>query len=170
MKVSATIISIICLIPLIAYPDYHKSPLKRVRHFEQVHIRNKKDKPVFDMPAKRLATQSPSFFVSEDNLDLHESFSGYNPATETAFSKLTIGDKAIDMIKNARTQIVASVFLFDIMYSKKEPKRDIVKELTDTLVAKKREHPGMNITIVLDPITPAELRWLSWSTRIPRSA
>jgi len=56
------------------------------------------------------------------------------------------------MIKNAKKQIVASVFLFDTMYSKQEPQRDIVKELTDTVVAQKQALPEMNITLVLDPI------------------
>lgn len=139
MKVSAYFIVLISLLPA-------------GTHAEEIAKSRKSTKIAFDLPPTRLATKSPTFYVSEDYIDLHESFSGYNATTEARFSTLTIGDKAIDMIKNAQRQVVASVFLFDTMYAKQAPQRDIVKELTDTVVAQKREHPEMNITLVLDPI------------------
>jgi len=146
------VIALIGLLPLNASASGLDSLAKHIRHFQQVLRRSESTKTPFDMPATRLATQSPSFYVSEDQIELHESFSGYNAATQTRFSTLTIGDKAIDMIKNAKRQIVASVFLFDTMYAKDEPQRDIVKELTDAVVAQKRAYPEMNVTLVLDPI------------------
>lgn len=120
------------------------------------------------MPAKRLATKSPSFYLSEDQIELHGSFSGYNPVTQTRFSMLTIGDKAVDMIKNAKGQIVASIFLFDALYAKQKPQCDIVKELTDAVVAQKRKYPEMNITLVLDPINRSYGRRIAPAVQILR--
>ena len=152
MKVSAYFIVLISLSPVGTHAGNSESLPKQVGHVEQVAKSRKNAEIPFDLPPTRLATKSPSFYVSDDHIELHESFSGYNAATETRFSTLTIGDKAIDMIKNARRQIAASVFLFDTMYAKQTPQRDIVKELTDTVVAQKQRHPEMNVTLVLDPI------------------
>ncbi|MHC4395530.1 MAG: phospholipase D-like domain-containing protein [Planctomycetota bacterium] len=104
---------------------------------------------------RRLAVYSPWFYVSEDDIDLQESYSGFNPHTQQRFSHLTIGDKAIDMINNADKVILASTFLFDIFYSSREPQLDIVKEITSAVVQKKKNNPAVSMVLVLDPINRA---------------
>lgn len=103
----------------------------------------------------RLDTQSPWFSVAEEDLGLQESYSGINPETGEQFSHLTIGDKALEMIANAKKLVLASVFLFDTMKAQGTTTRDIVKEFTDLLVRKKKENPEIKIVIILDPINKA---------------
>ena len=103
----------------------------------------------------RLAAQSPWFWVSEENIALQASYSGFDPAKQQRFSSLTIGDKALDMIADANELIFASVFLFDTMYSKNKPPRDIVKELTEALIEKKKLNGQIKIVVILDPINKA---------------
>ena len=104
---------------------------------------------------QRLTTQSPWFYISEDAIALQESYSGFDPQKGKRFSRLTIGDKALDMIENANELILASVFLFDTTHSENKPERDIVKELTNSLVKKKKDNPGISIVVILDPINKA---------------
>ena len=151
-RLSMLVLLVMVLLPSGLHASHYRSPIHRHKQFQRTRQRNRIEKPSFDFPAKRLTTKSPSYYVSDDSVDLYESFSGFDPNTESRFSNLTIGDKALDMIQKAQTQIVASVFLFDTMVSSKEPPRDIVRELTDAVVAKKKECPEINITLVLDPI------------------
>ena len=104
---------------------------------------------------KRLTVQSPWFHVPEDDIDLQESYSGFNPQTQQRFSHLTIGDKALDMINDANKVILASVFLFDIVYSSEEPPRDIVNDITNAFIEKKKNNPAISVVIVLDPVNRA---------------
>lgn len=110
---------------------------------------------------KRLTVCSPWFYVSEDDIDLQESYSGFDPRTQQRFSHLTIGDKAIDMINNAEDVILASVFLFDIFYSKDQPQRDIVGEITNAVVQKKKDNPQISVVLILDPVNRAYGRRIS---------
>jgi len=104
---------------------------------------------------RRLAAQSPWFWVSEEKIALQASYSGFDPQSQQRFSRLSIGDKALDMIADANELILASVFLFDTMYSKNKPPRDIVKELTEALIEKKKLNPRIRIVVILDPINRA---------------
>ena len=104
---------------------------------------------------QRLAVYSPWFYVSEDDIDLQESYSGFDPQTQQRFSHLTIGDKAIEMINNSNNIILASVFLFDILPSSQKPNRDIVKDITDAIIEKKKTNPAISVVIVLDPVNRA---------------
>jgi hypothetical protein len=113
------------------------------------------------IPARRLSTESPWFYVADAQVDLHESYSGYNPQLAKRFSHLTIGDKAIEMIHSAKKLIVASVFLFDNMYNYQKPPRDIVKELTDALIKKRTENDDLTIVVVLDPLNRAYAKRIS---------
>lgn len=108
-----------------------------------------------DTKPRRLAAQSPWFWISQDKIALQESYSGFNPQTQQRFSRLSIGDKALDMIADANELIFASVFLFDTVYSNNEPERDIVKEITDALTSKKKLNPQIRIVLILDPINKA---------------
>ena len=105
-----------------------------------------------DTKAKRLATRSPWFYMSEDDIDLQASYSGFDPKSNSRFSHLNIGDKALTMIEAADKTIVASAFLFDVLYSEAPPERDIVGELTTALVKKKKQEPDITIAIILDPV------------------
>ncbi len=101
---------------------------------------------------RRLTTQSPWFYVSEDDVALQESYSGFDPQKQKRFSSLTIGDKALDMIENADKLVIGSAFLFDTMYSEYKPGRDIVTELTNALIEKKKQNHRITIVVILDPI------------------
>ncbi|MHC4740215.1 MAG: phospholipase D-like domain-containing protein [Planctomycetota bacterium] len=104
---------------------------------------------------KRLTVHSPWFYVSADDVDLQETYSGFDPRTQQRFSHLTIGDKAIDMINNADEVILASTFLFDVFYSEDQPQRDIVEEITTAVVQKKKSNPEISIVLILDPVNRA---------------
>ncbi len=108
-----------------------------------------------DSVPQRLAARSPWYPVTEDDIDLHVSYSGWNTSTEERVSHLSIYKKAIDMITRANRYIVASVFLFDCMYSGSEPPFDLVARLTDLLVEKKLADSSLVIAIVLDPVNKA---------------
>jgi hypothetical protein len=104
---------------------------------------------------KRLTVHSPWFYVSDDDVDLQEAYSGFDPRTQQRFSHLTIGDKAIDMINNADEVILASTFLFDVFYSEDQPQRDIVEEITTAVVQKKKSNPEISVVLILDPVNRA---------------
>lgn len=102
----------------------------------------------------RFCTESKWVNVSKSQIKLLCSYSGFNPKTNKRVSHLEIGDCALDMIRNSKDTIVASAFLFDVMTSNNN-NRDIAKEITDTLIEKKRANPNIKITIMLDPINAA---------------
>jgi len=104
---------------------------------------------------ERLTAHSPWFYVSDDDVDIQEDYSGFDPRTQQRFSHLNIGDKAIDMINNADEVILASVFLFDVFYSKDQPHRDIVEEITTSIVQKKKGNPEISVVLILDPVNRA---------------
>ena len=104
---------------------------------------------------ERLKVHSPWFYVSEDDVDLQESYIGFDPQTQRRFAHLTIGDKAIEMINDADKVILASVFLFDVLYVDREPQRDIVNEISNAIIEKKRSNPTITVVVVLGPINRA---------------
>jgi len=104
---------------------------------------------------KRLAVHSPWFYVSEDDVDLQESYNGLNPQTQQTFYHLTIDDKAIEMINNSQKIILASIFLFDTLYPGQKPPIDIANKMADAIIAKKKSNPDITAVIVLDPINRA---------------
>jgi len=107
------------------------------------------------LASERLTVHSPWFYVSDDDVDLQEAYSGFDPSTQQRFSHLTIGDKAIDMINNSSKVILASTFLFDVFYSEDQPQRDIVEEITAAVVQKKKSNPGISVVLILDPVNRA---------------
>ncbi len=108
-----------------------------------------------DSVPQRLATRSPRFPVTENDIDLHVSYSGWNTAKQERVSHLAIYKKAIAMINRAQRYIVASVFLFDCMYSGTEPPFDLVAQFTDLLIAKKQADTTITIAVMLDPLNKA---------------
>lgn len=102
--------------------------------------------------ALRVNNESPIFYVEDKDVELFESYAGFDEVKQESFHNLTIHKKAKQMIADAKDYIIASVFLFDNMYSQKEPTFDLVKQLTDQLLAKKRENPSIVINIILDPL------------------
>lgn len=130
------------------------------KHKQNVPVRVRSAEP------RRINNESNWFRVNEDDVDLHLNYTGVRPDGEQLVH-LEIGDKAMDMIRNADRLVVASVFLFDSIYAKDgDPMRDIVQELTDLLVAKKQATPGLHVAIILDPshrayghrVSPSEKR------------
>ncbi len=104
---------------------------------------------------QRLATRSPLFPVTEDDVALHMSYAGWNVAQKKRVEHIEIYKKAFEMINNAERYIVASVFLFDCMYSGVEPSFDLVTKFTDMLIKKKQADSAITIVIVLDPLNKA---------------
>ena len=107
---------------------------------------------VYDITAKRLTVRSPWFAVGVDDVELQASYSGYDIEKQERFSRLAIGDKALEMIAGANDVILGTAFLFDILSMESAPYRDIVEELTTELIKKKQQNPDIVIAIVLDPI------------------
>lgn len=103
-------------------------------------------------PKNRVATNSGWFKVDESDVNFVMTYNGFNYKTHKRVRNREIIYKALDMIKNAEKQITLSVFLFDNMYSKTIPDFDVVEELTNTLLAKKKEKPEIKITVILDPL------------------
>lgn len=114
---------------------------------------------------QRLATRSPWFPVTEDDVELHVSYAGWNIVEKKRVEHIAIYKKAIDMITQAEQYIVASVFLFDCMYSGVEPSFDLVTKFTDLLVQKKLADSTITIAIVLDPLNRAYADRMSTSVQ-----
>lgn len=106
----------------------------------------------------RLAVNSDWFTVSEDDVSFYMTYNGMDLENHKRIRNREIAYKALDMIKNAQKQIIASVFLFDNMYSKTKPDFDVVEELTKTLIDKKQSNPDIKITVILDPLHRAYSR------------
>jgi hypothetical protein len=109
----------------------------------------------YDTTPKRLMTQSPWFYVAEEDVDLQVSYSGFDPDKRERFSELDIAPKALEMIQNANKVVIASIFLFDTLYSDDEIKWDVVADFTDLLVQKKKENPNITVALILDPVNRA---------------
>lgn len=124
-------------------------------------------------PAPRLEADSGWLPVAPGGVDLHLSYSGFKPKDGSITEgervrRLNIGKKALAMLNEAKTTIVASAFLFDSMYSTApesteaaptpvqiEEERKITQVFRDLLVKKRQENPQMLIAVVLDPINRA---------------
>ena len=103
-------------------------------------------------PPIRLSACSPFYYVSENNLELFASYSWFDPVAQKRSYDLTIGDKTLDMIRNAKKFIIATAFLFDCFYSETRVERDIVGELTEAIILQKKKYPHMTAVLILDPI------------------
>jgi len=122
-------------------------------------------KPQIQPKPRRLSTHSPWFPVNQSDVELHESYSGWDIQNQERFSRLTIEIQAKQMIAQAQSSIVVSMFLFDNLYSKTTPPWDLVRELTNLLVWKKKQNPKMPIAVIFDPINKAYADRMSESTR-----
>jgi hypothetical protein len=109
----------------------------------------------YDLAPRRLTVESPVFYVSENDIDLQASYSGFDPNTQKRFSRLTINRKVMEMINDSNRVILASIFLFDIIYSDQQPQIDIVNEITNAIIEKKKSDPSITVVFVLDPINRA---------------
>ena len=109
----------------------------------------------YDTQPKRLTVRSPWFEVNDADVELQASYSGYDLKTQKRFSRLAIGNKALEMIADANDIIVGTAFLFDVLNSDGQPVRDIVDELTTAIEKKKKQNPDIVIAIVLDPLNKA---------------
>ena len=103
-------------------------------------------------PPARLSVCSPFYHVCEDDLELFASYSWFAPDKQKRFYKLSIGDKTLDMIRNAKKFVIAGAFLFDCFYSETKTERDIVAELTEAIILQKKKYPRMTAVLILDPI------------------
>ncbi|AQQ72360.1 hypothetical protein SMSP2_02743 [Limihaloglobus sulfuriphilus] len=115
----------------------------------------------------RINVKSPWFPVEEEQLELQISYSGFNPDTQKKFSRLSIGEKTLEMIREAEELIFATVFLFDI-FKVEQPMDHIAEKLTDTILESKSQNPRLKAALILDPVnraysdfqSPAEKRLL----------
>ncbi len=124
---------------------------------------------------KRTNNLSPEFMVPESAVDFLMNYTGYTYTNEARtagrrFFEGEIGPRVLEMIDQAATHIILSVFLFDSFYSDEAPKRDVVKILTRALVDKRRTHPDIHIAVILDPSHRAYGRRESKSVREFREA
>lgn len=101
---------------------------------------------------ERLDVESGYFYVSPDDVQLYASYAWRDDSTGEREYNLEIGDKALRMINNSQEMIVASVFLFDTIYGDSPAERDIVGELTDAVILRKKQYPDMVVVLILDPI------------------
>lgn len=146
MKRPAVILSALALLVGAGWPAAAKPG---TRAWEK-HRDNAPPPPRSSAPS-RIANESDWFTVDENDLGLYLNYTGIRPDGEQLIH-LEIGDKVIDMIERADQFIVASVFLFDSFYADEEiPVRDIVRELTELLVARKKASPALRIAVILDP-------------------
>ncbi|MCE9615530.1 MAG: hypothetical protein K8T26_14760 [Lentisphaerae bacterium] len=118
---------------------------------------------------RRIGNHSPAFPVPTNALGFYMNYTGftYTNAARTDGTRTYhegIGPKVLDMIANADTHIILSVFLFDNFYSEAPVDRDIVGVLTKALLARRTARPDIHIALILDPshaaygqrISPAE--------------
>lgn len=68
-----------------------------------------------------------------------------------------IFDAALTLIRNAETFVLADFFLFNDYQGRaaNAAHRDLCREFTDTLLAKKKERPGIRMVVVTDPVNQA---------------
>lgn len=116
-------------------------------------------------PEKRLSVRSPWFQVSEDDVEFVMTYNGFDEKEVERVRFRNIFPKGVEMIENARTRILASFFLFDNMYGSHNPKHDIVHEVTELLIQKKKDHPKIKIAVILDPLHRSYARRVSPSVK-----
>lgn len=104
---------------------------------------------------KRLAACSPWYSVQQEDIELYESYTWYDHQLQQRFHKLNICDKALDMISKSEKNLIICAFLFDCLYPKAPAPRDIVTELTNAAIARKKEYPEMTVILILDPVNKA---------------
>jgi hypothetical protein len=98
-----------------------------------------------------LDLESPWFTVDEQQLALHVSWSGWLQTEQRRVSYREIGPKVLDMIANARSAVVISVFLFDNFYSEEPTTWDVVAAITDAIIKQKVRYPDLVVALILDP-------------------
>lgn len=101
---------------------------------------------------KRLSVDSGWFYLDENNTDFFMTYNAWDNLHHKRKRTRQIFQKALQMIKSAQHHIVASFFLFDNMYSSTIVDLDIVEKISNTLIEKKRNNPGINIALILDPL------------------
>jgi len=106
--------------------------------------------------AERMTNSSPWLAQSESDANILYSYSAWNRSEAKREARLQIGKAALDMISRADEYLVASVFLFDNMYSEaSDPDYDIVGEIFETIKNQKERKPNLKVALVLDPLHKA---------------
>jgi hypothetical protein len=116
-------------------------------------------------PEMRTAVKSPWFHTDDSAVDFVMTYNGWDILKSERIRHRGISAKAKDMIIKAKKSIVASVFLFDNMYGSNEPEYNVVNDLTNLLIKKKKDNPEMNIVVILDPLNRAYSRRVSPSVQ-----
>ncbi len=109
-------------------------------------------------PDLRLNQKSPIFNVSQKDVSLWATTNHWNFLTNQRIKKLEIENKVLDMIEQAQTRVVMSVFLFDNMFAESPSKFDITGKITRLLVSKLRSIPDFKVALILDPLHRAYSR------------
>jgi phosphatidylserine/phosphatidylglycerophosphate/cardiolipin synthase-like enzyme len=122
------------------------------------------------LPLRRTQILSPSFRVPDSDVALFMDYTGFKYADEARTNGVRafesgITPKILKMIEEAETHIILSVFLFDCIYAETESPRDVVREVTDALIRKHREKPGIRIAVILDSTNKAYGRRVSEAER-----
>jgi hypothetical protein len=102
-----------------------------------------------ETPPQRLNCRSPWYAIQNEEVGLYTNYCGWDELRQQRVVHLEIGEKVLRMVKEADELIVATFFLFDDLFAN-EPGGDYVSQMTDLLVAKKRENPSIRIVLILD--------------------
>ena len=121
-------------------------------------------------PVRRTGVRSPVFHVADADVAFFMDYTGFRYADETRsrgerFFNSEIVPKVLDMIDAAETHIILSVFLFDCIHAAAGSSRDVVREVTDALLRKRKAKPGIRIVLILDPANKAYGRRVSEAER-----
>ena len=75
-----------------------------------------------------------------------------DPSGERAFDQ-QIFDRAFKMIASAQRFVLVDMFLYnDFQGPRPEPHRQLARQMTEVLVARKKRSPGMRIVVITDPV------------------
>ena len=103
----------------------------------------------------RLEVNTPYYHIDESDVDLHSTYNGWDKIDNKRLRTREISKKALEMIKQADKTILITTFLFDCMLSESTSPYDIVLEFKNLLIDKKKNNPGIKITVMLDPLNRA---------------
>lgn len=129
-------------------------------------IRGDLDERMQLSPDYRLSVRSHWFFVDEEDLEFIMTYNGFDERNSERIRFRNIYPKGLEMIQKAEKRIIASFFLFDNMYASNSVRHDIVQDITELLVQKKKDHPDIKIAVILDPVHRSYSRRVSPSVQL----
>lgn len=108
-----------------------------------------------------VSLEGETYYVNDSNIDFLYDLTYLEGGTRV--SEQEIFDRVFSIIQEARSFILVDFFLYnDYQGAKPELHRNLSSELTRLLIEKKKQHPGIQIVVISDPLNIVYLGDKSW--------